>query len=760
MGITGLLPLLKSIHRQVELRKYAGETLGIDGYGWLHRGATACAIELAQGKPTRKYVDFAMQHVRMFRHFGVTPYFVFDGDFLPSKAGTESSRLERREASRKAGLELLKAGKAAQAHTELQKAVDVTPEMARHLIEELKKAKIPYVVAPYEADSQLVYLERQGLITGIVSEDSDLLVFGAKRLITKLDRYGQAVEINRKDFCAVREISLTGWTDIEFRHMAILSGCDYLNGVGGMGLKTAYRMIRKYRTPERLIKMLQFDAKFKIPDNYLAEFKQAELTFVYQRVFCPKAQEIVLLTEPDHTVDVEKMPFIGAPVPPELAQAIAIGDVNPITKKRIVVPTSPSKRRISQVFAAASTNLTAPPKKALGRPIGEYFGSRRIPLGEMDPNCFKPEPNNSSAVVEPRPIVFPLPRPYIDDDASTSGSSRPYTSRSRRKTVPVGELIGLSQAGSGNRRHTTGPEILVYQDSSTSSRPPKKARLCEELPVNRDEDSAFERSKFFPSGKQQKPTAKKRTDDLLMSDDSIDEVLRSMPDMDCWTPSTLPCGGEGSGKVRVFDEDPVDGVEVSATPEKPVPKNNGNLASDDVEVPASSPLQSSGRTASGAPSVTPLATSLQKFSYTSSKRGTRIAHGLPTPSSSTERSVGPKTSGVDRMTPRLTPLQRIGAQALGRNRATKFTPPSFRSSAVVKGKRQSSSLVDPALVPLPRVDVAEVEALNMGGSEDQIIPESDGENENEELATTDRGGRSCRLSGRFDLSQFLYESGT
>jgi exonuclease-1 len=50
----GLLPLLKSIHRPTELKKYAGETFGVDGYGWLHRGAVACAIELAQGKPTRK----------------------------------------------------------------------------------------------------------------------------------------------------------------------------------------------------------------------------------------------------------------------------------------------------------------------------------------------------------------------------------------------------------------------------------------------------------------------------------------------------------------------------------------------------------------------------------------------------------------------------------------------------------------------------------------------------------------------------------
>ena len=180
-----------------------------------------------------------MHRVRMLRHFGVTPYLVFDGDFLPSKAMTEDSRAKRRDDNKMAGMELLKAGKPSQAFDKFQKAIDVTPEMARNLIDELKLLKVAYVVAPYEADAQLVYLERQGLIHGILSEDSDLLVFGCKRLLTKLDQYGNCIEINRRDFCAVREVSLTGWTDADFRRMAILSGCDYLAGVNNMGLKTA-----------------------------------------------------------------------------------------------------------------------------------------------------------------------------------------------------------------------------------------------------------------------------------------------------------------------------------------------------------------------------------------------------------------------------------------------------------------------------------------------------------------------------------------
>lgn len=196
--MTGLLPLLKSIHKPTHLRHFAGQTLGVDAYGWMHRGTVACAMELAEGKPTRRHIDFVMHRVRMLIHFGVKPYLVFDGDYLPSKAHTEKDRAARRKESRRVGLEMLRMGRPSQAQLELQKAVDVTPLMAREIIEELTKLDVEYVVAPYEADSQLAYLEKQGLIHGVLSEDSDLLVFGVTCLLTKLDQYGECIMVRTR----------------------------------------------------------------------------------------------------------------------------------------------------------------------------------------------------------------------------------------------------------------------------------------------------------------------------------------------------------------------------------------------------------------------------------------------------------------------------------------------------------------------------------------------------------------------------------
>lgn len=81
----------------------------------------------------------------------------------------------------------------------------------------LKAEDVSYVVAPYEADAQLAYLEKKGHIDGIITEDSDLLVFGCRKVLFKLDSDGKCMEIKRENFTMCREVSFSGWTDKEFR---------------------------------------------------------------------------------------------------------------------------------------------------------------------------------------------------------------------------------------------------------------------------------------------------------------------------------------------------------------------------------------------------------------------------------------------------------------------------------------------------------------------------------------------------------------
>lgn len=53
MGISGLLPLLRSATTSVNAVDIRGLWVAIDGYGWLHRGVHGCAAELGMGKVRR-----------------------------------------------------------------------------------------------------------------------------------------------------------------------------------------------------------------------------------------------------------------------------------------------------------------------------------------------------------------------------------------------------------------------------------------------------------------------------------------------------------------------------------------------------------------------------------------------------------------------------------------------------------------------------------------------------------------------------------
>ncbi|KAM3070027.1 Rad2 nuclease [Clarireedia jacksonii] len=742
MGINGLLPLLKSIQKPCTLKKFEGKTLGVDAYGWLHRGTVACAMDIALGKPTRKYVEYCMHRVRMLQHFGVTPYLIFDGDYLPSKAATEKDREKRRLESTRAGQELLRAGKMSQAYMEFQKAVDVTPDMARHVIDELKKVGVQYIVAPYEADAQMVYLERQGIIDGILSEDSDLLVFGAKCLLTKLDQYGNCIEINKADFCACKDVNLTGWSDTEFRTMAILSGCDYLASINNMGLKTAYRLVRKYKTVEKVIRMIQFDGKFHIPKGYLEAFYQAEFTFLHQRVFCPVSLTLVFHTPPEEPLGQDQSQFIGPYVEPEIAQGVAKGDLNPVTKQRIIVD---RKDKTVSSFMAPKTQHRSLSTNDLkkGVSIGNYFKPQRRPLAELDVNCFTPSQSQQE-------LLSRASGQWIADPV------RPYLQRSTTQPEPELPLHSVSRAARPIGRRL---------NSLNEPRAPKRARLCEDDDLlqtpGTGQNVEVERSRFFASAPQHDSSSalevskqrksRKKEDITIFSDDSIEEATLSLPDV-----SELP--GKKPPKVSIYKDNNKLTSTVTASVDSRASHTSQATLSQSTAASSTCSITEQSPTSSVERSTSVLGDLKSRFSFGATTVSTPKSvanYSLPTPPSSAQYQSKipiavkstPTTSAKSSIASNrtiLTPLQRLGAAASGRFKMPP-TPPltpmlangpiaCLRQGSVpfpeVEVNTKKIEPVEPASIPLPSVDEIEKIALGMGkGSEDLIVPNSDDEYE-------------------------------
>lgn len=56
-------------------------------------GGIATITTDARAPGSRRYVTYFMRKIEMFKFYGIKPYVVFDGGYLPSKAATEQDRL-------------------------------------------------------------------------------------------------------------------------------------------------------------------------------------------------------------------------------------------------------------------------------------------------------------------------------------------------------------------------------------------------------------------------------------------------------------------------------------------------------------------------------------------------------------------------------------------------------------------------------------------------------------------------------------------
>ncbi|KAI5964181.1 EXO1 [Candida pseudojiufengensis] len=339
MGVSGLLQILKEIQDPVSLERYRGKTLAIDTYGWLHRALISCAEELCLGKPTRKYITFVLNKIQMLQHFGITPYFVFDGASLKTKSETNQKRRDIRNEAKQLAQKCNETGRPHLAMKHYMKAAYVTSQMCKSIMCELDRLKIRYVVAPYEADPQMVYLEKIGVVDGILSEDSDLLIFGCQKLITKLKDDASCVEINRSDFKKVKFIPyLSSFSDEQLRLVAMVYGCDYTKGISGLGLKSSFQFVRRYITLSKVVIALRSTGK-KIPNDFEQEVEKANLAFQFQKVFDPRSQTVSTLNDIPESleIDYELMESCcGKTLDPTISKKICNGFIDPNSHQILV----------------------------------------------------------------------------------------------------------------------------------------------------------------------------------------------------------------------------------------------------------------------------------------------------------------------------------------------------------------------------------------------------------------------------------------
>lgn len=106
----------------------------------------------------------------------------------------------------------------------------------------LKLCGIPYIQAPFEAESQCAYLEQAGLVDGVITEDSDVLLFGARKVYRNIFEKNRFVE---KYDMSVIEHEM-GLSRDDLIKMALFMGSDYTMGVRGIAAVNAIEIISAF----------------------------------------------------------------------------------------------------------------------------------------------------------------------------------------------------------------------------------------------------------------------------------------------------------------------------------------------------------------------------------------------------------------------------------------------------------------------------------------------------------------------------------
>ena len=212
--------------------------------------------------------------------------------------------------------------------------------MALRVIQAARERNVDCIVAPYEADAQLAFLAMSGLADVVVTEDSDLTLFGCPKVLFKLLDTGDGVLYEKEHLGKVFSQQADHFNFEKFRYMCITSGCDYLSSLPGIGLGKAKNFWQKVSNPDLRTVLRKLPVYLKMPQlvvtqDYIEKFMRANNTFLYQLVYDPQRREERPLTDYPQSLDLNNLHYCGSKSEPDIAEQMALGNVNIHTKVQV-----------------------------------------------------------------------------------------------------------------------------------------------------------------------------------------------------------------------------------------------------------------------------------------------------------------------------------------------------------------------------------------------------------------------------------------
>ena len=239
------------------LDKMSNKVLGVDASLLMYKAELAIkgnGFEMRNnnGKITSHlYVSF-FSIIRLLKN-NIIPIYVFDGK--PNKL--KNFVLHRRELkSDSAKLKLNKLKQIKKRTNKIKKDInkleiisfDINVSMENDLIKMLDLMGIPHIKAKNEADSLLAYMEINKYIDGVISDDTDIIIFGTNNLYKNVSTHVKTTKSSIQHISYEKIIDHMKWKREQLVNLAILLGSDYAPTIKGVGMVKLTELINNNYT--------------------------------------------------------------------------------------------------------------------------------------------------------------------------------------------------------------------------------------------------------------------------------------------------------------------------------------------------------------------------------------------------------------------------------------------------------------------------------------------------------------------------------
>jgi flap endonuclease-1 len=300
MGIKGLMKIIQTVAPDAIIEKdysnFAGTTVALDMLLIIYKFVIAIRgrgddLHREDGQMTSHIHGSLCKLVNMIK-YGIIPIPIFDGKSPDIKDETLRERKDKKiEASKKLCLLDDKITKSEKIKL-YKRSFNITNDHITDVKRLVNLMGFICVQAPGEADSQCAALNIKGVVDAVVTEDMDVLVFGAKKMLRKFSNKNKVIQIDHDRI--LKDMDLT---ESQFIDICILLGSDYSKPIKGIGPMAVYKKYKQSGNMETfLLELTRLNnecirmgknPKYDIPRNFIDRWKKTKEYFLCADVIDP-----------------------------------------------------------------------------------------------------------------------------------------------------------------------------------------------------------------------------------------------------------------------------------------------------------------------------------------------------------------------------------------------------------------------------------------------------------------------------------------